>query len=134
MNTTAQTVTENPSQGRRKNLLFLARSGPYGSSRARALTDMVLSAAVFDQEIHYVFIGDGVGQLLADQQPSGIAAKNTSAALSALELYGVQRVYVHEASLRERGLETHPLLIDIERCDTARIQALLAQADHVFTL
>lgn len=132
MNTTVQ--TDEPQQGRRKNLLFLARSGPYGSSRARALTDMVLSAAVFDQEIHYVFLDDGVGQLLADQQPAGIAAKNTSAALTALELYGVERVYVHESSLQERGLDTHPLLIDVERCDNARIQELLAQADHVFTL
>ena len=131
---TDQPTTPLPQQGSSKTVLFLARSAPYGTSRARALTDMVLAAAVFDQNIHYVFLDDGVGQLLADQQPAGIDAKNTSAELTALELYGVEQVYVHESSLRERGLDAYPLLVDVERCDTAHIQTLLAQADHVFTL
>lgn len=133
MNESDTMHTDTPTTAR-KTLLFIARSAPYGSSRARALTDMVLSAAVFEQDIHYLFLDDGVGQLLQGQQPDGIESKNTSAALTALELYGVDKVYVHEPSLRERGLEGRSLLVNAEHCDTAQVQQLLAQADHVITL
>ena len=117
-----------------KTLTFLARSGPYGSSKPKALLDMVLSAAVFEQKIHYIFIDDGVYQLLSDQQPSGLAAKNVSTALPALELYGVDKVYVDTESLHKRGLSTRQLLIPAQACDAEAVKALIAASDMVFSL
>lgn len=113
--------------------MFLARSAPHGRSAARALTDMMLSAAVFEQDVRIVFIDDGVGQLLAGQNPTALGVKNTSAALTAFELYGIEQVYVLQDSLTERRLDSHPLLIDVERCDNTCLKELVAQADHVFT-
>ena len=94
-----------------KTLTFLARSGPYGSSKAKALLDMVLSAAVFEQKIQYIFLDDGVYQLLSDQDSAQLGAKNVSAALPALDLYGVDRIYLDTESLQARGLQSRQLLI-----------------------
>lgn len=117
-----------------KTLTFLARSAPYGSSRAKALLDMVLSAAVFEQKIQYIFLDDGVYQLIAGQAPSALAAKNTSAALPALELYGVEHVYLDQESLHERGLSQDELLLPAQACSAADIRKMIADSDMVFSL
>jgi tRNA 2-thiouridine synthesizing protein C len=117
-----------------KTLTFLARSGPHGSSKPKALLDMVLSAAVFEQKINYIFIDDGVYQLLPDQDPSRLAAKNVSAALPALELYGVDKVYVDTDSLQKRGLAARQLLVPAQPCHADEIKTLIADSDMVFSL
>ncbi|MEX0738069.1 MAG: sulfurtransferase complex subunit TusC [Pseudohongiella sp.] len=117
-----------------KTLTFLARSGPVGSSRPKALLDMVLSAAVFEQKINFIFLDDGVYQLLPDQDPARLAAKNVSSALPALELYGVDKVYVDTESLQKRGLSGRPLLISAKACNADEVRSLLADADMVFGL
>lgn len=117
-----------------KTLTFLARSSPYGSGKAKACQDMVLSAAVFEQKIHYVFLDDGVFQLLSGQDPSGLGAKNISAAMSALDLYGVDKVYVDRDSMESRGLHQDQLLIPAQLCGVEEISALLAESDMVFQL
>jgi tRNA 2-thiouridine synthesizing protein C len=117
-----------------KTLTFLARQAPYGSSKPKACQDMVLSASVFEQDINYVFMDDGVYQLLKHQRPDGIPAKNVSAALTALELYGVTNVFVDIDSLQERGLAAEDLLLVVELCDSARICDLIHASDMVFAL
>src|SRR5690606_9679794 len=69
-----------------KTLTFLSRQAPFGSSRAKACMDMVLASAVFEQQINYVFMDDGVWQLVKGHAPEGSGAKNSLAALQALEL------------------------------------------------
>lgn len=118
----------------RRNLLFISRSSPYGSSRARACLDMVLSAAVFDQHVTLLFMDDGVLQLQRGQTANRIQAKDLSAALTALPLYDVNRIYVEEASLHLRGLASQQLVIDAIPCDGDQIAQLIRQADGVFTL
>lgn len=117
-----------------KTLTFLARSAPCGSSKPKALLDMVLSAAVFEQKIQLIFLDDGVFQLLADQDPTRLSAKNVSAALPALDLYGVDRIFLDLDSLHTRGLDSRKLLIRAQPCRADEIQALIANSDMVFSL
>ncbi|WP_339858049.1 sulfurtransferase complex subunit TusC [Pseudohongiella acticola] len=117
-----------------KTLTFLARSAPHGTGKAKALQDMVLSAAVFEQKIQLVFLDDGVYQLLAGQDPSALPAKNVSAALPALELYGVDRVFLDADSLQTRGLGDSELLIPAQSCTADEIRLLIADSDMVFSL
>lgn len=117
-----------------KTLTFIARSTPYGSGRAKALLDMVLSAAVFDQNINLLFMDDGVWQLAHAQQASMINAKDLSAALGALPLYDVNNVYVEARALHERGLTLDTLAVTAIPCDDAYITTLIAQSDQVFAL
>jgi tRNA 2-thiouridine synthesizing protein C len=119
---------------KRKMLTFISRRAPYGHGAAKAMLDMVLSAAVFDQQVNYVFMDDGVQQLRRGQEPAAIDAKNLSAAFSALPLYEVSNIFVDSESLQRRGLSPEQLVIDIIVCDSDKIAELIRQSDAVFTL
>lgn len=118
----------------RKTITFIARSTPYGSGLAKACLDMVLSAAVFEQQINLVFMDDGVWQLQPNQAPQGIDAKDLSAALSALPLYEVNNIFVESTSLSGRGLDPAALAIAAKPCSALQIAALIREADVVYQL
>lgn len=114
---------------------FITRQPPHGQGLARACLDMVLSAAVFDQRVRFLFMEDGVYQLLRDQQADAIHAKDLSAAFGALELYGVGSVLVDRAAMESRGLHEGMLCIpQVTLCTDSQIQALIRESDVVFTL
>jgi tRNA 2-thiouridine synthesizing protein C len=128
-------MTDTATDAIRKTLTFISRKAPYGQSYAKACLDMVLSASVFDQQVNYVFMDDGVYQLLKNQAPAGIHAKNLSAAFPALELYDIEQVFVDEASLLARGLSAEALCLPTATlCSRQQIQALIHQSDVVFNL
>jgi len=127
-------MTENSALPNRKMLTFISRRAPYGQGGAKAMLDMVLSAAVFDQQVNYVFMDDGVQQLRRGQEPAAIDAKNLSAAFTALPLYDVNNIFVDAESLQRRGLSPEQLVIDIIVCDSDKIAELIRQSDAVFTL
>lgn len=115
-------------------ITLLIKQAPYGSSKAKAALDMALSAAVFEQNVQLIFMSDGVFQLLPDQQPAGILAKNTSAALTALPLYGIESVYVDAESLQQRNLSLDGLAIDVESVSTEQLATLIHESDVLVTL
>ncbi|TFH73221.1 sulfurtransferase complex subunit TusC [Gammaproteobacteria bacterium LSUCC0112] len=117
-----------------KTLTFLARQAPFGSSSAKACLDMVLASAVFEQQVNYVFMDDGVWQLVRGHAPEGIGAKNVMAALQALELYGVEHIYALEESLTERQLTQAHLQIPVRLCSRAELSALVQSSDVVTAL
>lgn len=114
-----------------KILTFISRQAPFGSSKAKACLDMVLASAVFEQQIQYVFIDDGVWQLVRGHQPQAICAKNTMAALQALPLYGVEHVYVLDESLAQRALTAEDLQVPATVCTAAQLQQILNKSDVV---
>ncbi len=120
--------------GKRKKLLFISRSPPYGSDRARSLLDMSLAAAVFEQNIEMLFLDDGVYQLLRGQDGSAIGAKTLGNALEALELYGIERPGVSAAALAKRGLGAEDLAIAAEPLSPAEIRQRITDARAVFNL
>lgn len=117
-----------------KIITLIIRQPPYGNSRAKAALDMALSAAVFEQTVQLIFIDDGVFQLLGKQNPQQIEAKNTSAALAALPLYGIETVYVADDSLVQRGLQLKELSIPATVVTVEQISRMLHQSDTVVTL
>lgn len=117
-----------------KTLTFISRQAPFGTSKAKACLDMVLASAVFEQQIHYVFADDGVWQLVRGHAPEGIGAKNSMAAMQALELYGVDKIYVLDESLAERGLTVAHLQIPVTVCSKAQLQGIIIASDVVTAL
>ncbi|MEX1197142.1 MAG: sulfurtransferase complex subunit TusC [Pseudohongiellaceae bacterium] len=117
-----------------RTLTFISRRSPYGEDYPRACLDMVMAAAVFDQTVNYVFMDDGVYQLLNGQQPARIHAKDLSAHFGALSLYGVENVFADHQSLLERGLENAALAMPVDVVDNARLQQLINHSDQVFLL
>ncbi len=65
----------------------------------------MLATSALSGDIGVFFISDGVLQLLPDQQPETILARNYIATFGVLPLYEVENCYLCEAALRERGLQ-----------------------------
>jgi tRNA 2-thiouridine synthesizing protein C len=118
----------------KKHFTFLTRRAPYGSGNAQLCLDMVLACSIYDQDVSYVFLEDGVFQLLNDQQADSISNKTLGKALETLELYGVEKVYVSAKSMTQRGLTPDDLILPVEQISTEVLSQLINQSNCVFNL
>lgn len=117
-----------------KKILFITRHAPYGSSIAKEALDAVLAASVYDQMLSLLFMDDGIFQLLAHQNSSGIEQKSFAAMLPVFSLYDVENIFVHHESLQERGISEDELLLKPAGIlDSAAVSALLAQQDQLLS-
>ncbi|WLI77916.1 sulfurtransferase complex subunit TusC [Kosakonia sp. H02] len=87
-----------------KRIAFVFNSAPHGSSSGREGLDALLATSAFSDDIGVFFVGDGVFQLLANQQPAAILARDYIATFKVLPLYDIDQYWLCAASLRERGL------------------------------
>ncbi|XTZ38773.1 sulfurtransferase complex subunit TusC [Salmonella enterica] len=87
-----------------KRVAFVFTSAPHGSSSGREGLDALLATSALTDDIGVFFIGDGVFQLLADQRPAAILARDYIATFKILPLYDIDKCWLCAASLRERGL------------------------------
>lgn len=87
-----------------QRIAFVFTSAPHGSASGREGLDALLATSAFTDDIGVFFIGDGVFQLLADQQPDAILARDYIATFKVLPLYDIEQCWLCAASLRERGL------------------------------
>lgn len=94
----------------RKKFLYINRKAPYGSIYALESLEVVLIGAAFEQHVSLAFIDDGVYQLMANQETSGVGMKNFSKTYRALGDYEVRKLYVEKESLAERGLTADDLM------------------------
>lgn len=115
-----------------KPFTFLSRTAPYGSARPAHCLDMALAAAVFEQPVRYVFLGEGIYQLLKEQQGETIGSKTLGKTLGALELYGIEKVYVCQVSLQQRQLSSEDLLIPVTPASPKDLQKLISNSACVF--
>ena len=115
-------------------ITFLSRAAPYGSARPAHCLDMALAAAVFEQPLNYVFLGDGIYQLLKGQQGDIIGSKTLGKTLGALELYGIKKVYVCQQSLSQRSLSADDLVVPVSLASHEDLQGLIAESACVFNL
>lgn len=118
----------------KKTFTFISRTAPYGSNRPKMSLDAALATAVFEQEVNYLFIDDGVYQLMANQNGEPIQAKTLGNALETLELYGINEVCVDNDSLQARNLEPSDLAIPVTLLDVAQMRALVNRSDFVINL
>lgn len=93
-----------------KKFLYVNRKAPYGSVYALESLEVVLIGAAFEQDVSLAFIDDGVFQLMKGQKTDGIGQKNFSPTYSALGDYDVNKIYVEQESLDERGLTLDDLM------------------------
>jgi tRNA 2-thiouridine synthesizing protein C len=114
-----------------RHLLFVFRSSPYGSGRAREGLDALLAASIFDQQVSALFIGDGVLQLCSEQAPKG--SRNQHKMLLSLPLYDVNRVYFSSSALAARKIAATDIRVTGTVLQDAEITQLLTSVDQVLT-
>lgn len=115
----------------KKSLLVIIRHAPYGSSLARASLDVALAAAAFEQTVALLFLGDGVLQLLPQQDSQSIGRKNMGRQLASLPLYDIENVYVDAAAATSYQLDLADAPVPTLPLDGAGMHQLMNSCDHL---
>ena len=114
------------------DLLFVMAAPPHGQINAQEGLDALLMGSAFAR-CRGLFVGDGVYQLLKQQDTSGLGIKNFAKTFGALKDYGVDQLFVCAESLATRGLKLEALTLDVTALDTTEIRSLLADSDRIMT-
>lgn len=117
--------------GRRRASLVVVRHTPYGSSLGRAALDAALAMAAFDQPVDVLFMGDGVLNLLPEQDSRAIGVKNIGKLLASMPLYEVATVYAEATAVERYGLDLDLAPLPCEALDSAAIRSMMIERDHL---
>ncbi|MAT93985.1 MAG: sulfurtransferase complex subunit TusC [Halioglobus sp.] len=112
-----------------KRLLFVMRHAPYGAGPARAGLDAALAAAAFDQPVDLLFMGDGVLQLLPQQDGAALGVKTRGKQLAALPLYDIEHVYVDAQAAARYALDVTQAPLPAQALDADGMAQLLQDCD-----
>lgn len=117
-----------------KRIAFVFRSAPHGSSAGREGLDALLATSALSDDLGVFFMGDGVLQLLANQQPEQVLARNYIATFRVLPLYDIESCFLCAASARERGLSLdNEWVIDVDILEPEALRKELQGYDTVLT-
>jgi len=116
-----------------KNLLFVFDKPPHSSPATKEGLDAVLTASAFGQNVTLLLIGDGIYQLLNNQDPSHLPAKNTASIFQALEMYGIENIVTPSENLKDKGLSFSDLSIPCDIIDNTQLAKLYATQDQILS-
>lgn len=114
-------------------LLYIFTRAPYSNACGQEGLDAVLAGCAFEQELSLLFVHDGVFQLLAGQDTDRTELKPYTRTFRALPDYGVDQFFVHDQSMRGRGISVAQLSVTAEQLDSAQVAGLIRQQYRVFT-
>ena len=113
------------------NILCVVSRPPYQGSHDLELLEAAMVGAVFDMQVSLLFRDEGVWALLDGQDASPLQQRTFSKVLSALPTYEVESLYVCAESLRERGLASAALCMQVTPLSLAEQQQLMAEQHAV---
>jgi tRNA 2-thiouridine synthesizing protein C len=116
-----------------KRILVICRKAPYGSSLSREALDIVLAASVFEQQLALLFTGDGVWQLLNEQNSEAIESKNHSNMLSVFPLYDINDIFVDSEALAQRQISAEQLSLPAKPLAADQLASFSAGFDVVLS-
>ncbi|MFK3663054.1 sulfurtransferase complex subunit TusC [Scandinavium sp. NPDC088450] len=114
-----------------KRVAFVFSTAPHGSASGREGLDALLATSALTEDIGAFFIGDGVFQLLSDQKPATILARDYLPAFKLMALYDIEESWVCGASLRERGLSSPSFIIEPEILEPKALRQKLEGYDVI---
>lgn len=118
-------------QSGKKTVLIVLRHSPYGSSLAKASLDVALATAAFEQSVDLLFLGDGVLQLLPNQDSHSLGLKNVGRQLASLPLYDINCVYVDAEAAARYNLDVSEAPVEARVLDQNEMHQLMVGYDHL---
>ena len=117
-----------------KKVAFVFSTAPHGTSAGSEGLDALLATSALSEQIGLFFVGDGILQLLANQQPEKILARNYIATYGVLPLYDIDQCFLCAASASERGLaKIDDWVLDVEVLQPDNLRQRLATYDVIMT-
>ncbi|MCI1900387.1 MAG: sulfurtransferase complex subunit TusC [Enterobacterales bacterium] len=113
---------------------YVFASAPHGNAAGREGLDALLATSALTEDIGVFFIGDGVFQILAGQQPQAVLSRDYISTFKVLPLYDIDTFWVCAASLKERGLDKNvPFVLNVTVLESDALREQLSQFDTVLT-
>lgn len=116
-----------------KNLLFVFDKPPHSTPATKEGLDAILTASAFGQNVTLLLIGDGIFQILINQDPSHLTTKNTASIFQALEMYGIENIIIPKTTLKDKGLSLSDLAIPCDIIDNTQLAKLYASQDQILS-
>ena len=113
----------------KKRWLVLLRRPPYGTNLSKAGLDTALAAAAFDQPVDVLFMGDGVLQLVPQQDGESLGVKTLGKQIASLPMYDIEQVYVDATAARDYAIDLEEVPVAVTPLDDDGIAELIAGAD-----
>jgi tRNA 2-thiouridine synthesizing protein C len=113
-----------------KSLLFVHTRSPHGSINAQEGLDALLMGSAF-ADCRALFLGDGILQLLRNQDTDQISQKNFSLTFSALHDYGVEEIYCSRTHLQNHGIIESDLVIEVISLSDEDVASLLSSSEVI---
>ena len=104
---------------------------PYSSSCAIDALEAAFAAANIGLEVIFIFVGEGVYQLLDKQENSAIFHKSMYKKLKALPLFDVDKIYAQHSSLIEHSVSLPIQMPNISAISDTELVDCCKQAKHV---
>ncbi|MCS2157359.1 sulfurtransferase complex subunit TusC [Scandinavium sp. H11S7] len=114
-----------------KRVAYVFMTAPHGSSAGREGLDALLATSALTEEIGVFFVGDGVFQLLSNQHPVNILARDYIPTFKLMALYDIENCWLCAASLRERGLSESSFIIESEILEPVLLRQRLDDYDVI---
>lgn len=115
-----------------KKYLIIMQQDPTVNSLALEGFEFALALSAFEQNVSLLFKGAGIQQLLRNQDPDKIILKDFTKAYAGLSLFGIEDVYVEQASMQDYA--NADLLIQPQVVDADKIKDLVAQHEIVISI
>ncbi|ELX8380051.1 sulfurtransferase complex subunit TusC [Providencia vermicola] len=115
-----------------KKFAFVFTSMPHGNASGREGLDALLATSALTEDIDVFFLSDGVCQLLANQNPKEILARDYISTFKILPLYDINNIFVCADSLKERGIcENSEWVVEVNVINSTQIRDKLSEYDVV---
>jgi tRNA 2-thiouridine synthesizing protein C len=114
----------------RRRFLFLCSLSPW-QARSQAALDLLMTTAVLGQDVHLCFQGEGVLQLVPEQDGAALGLKTLAQQLPALDLYGDIQCYAEHAALQRYGLALEDLVVPVTVLNDVEFAALVQSCEIV---
>ncbi|MFT4652475.1 MAG: tRNA 2-thiouridine synthesizing protein C [Patiriisocius sp.] len=104
---------------------------PYSSSTAIDSIEAALAATNIGIKIIYMFVGDGVYQLLNEQRSRLISHKSVYKKLNALPLFDVDLLFAQASAIRDNKISLNEVSLTINVIEDAKLVEICAKAQQV---
>jgi len=101
-----------PDDNASKSVAIINSKAPYSSILGKDALDVALIYGSYEQDVTLFFHGDGVFQLIDEQNSMLIQLKDYLKTFSAFEFYDIENIYVCQKSLQDRSLNDRGFHID----------------------
>ncbi len=112
---------------------FVFNSFPHTSARGREGLDALLAASAYCDDIAVFFVGAGVTQLVAGQQPQQALNRDYIATFKLFDLYDIEQVYLCQQSLQQFGLQVDELVIVGQALQPEQLSQQLQKCQRILT-